>query len=537
MVSSMSPTRLRLLAELEISKRRALTDFYYFCNKVLGYDLMVPRVHQPMCTFLARRIERPSNEQATKILLEPRGTFKSTIGSVAYPLWCLVNNPNMTILLNNEKQERVVDFLREIKFHITDNEKFRTLFGNLSTQGKIGKRWNESRIDIDARKVWTASPSIDTASTTSSTVGKHADLIINDDLVGESNVGTKEQLEKVDEFVKNLGAVLNPGGDMYFIGTRWHHLDVYNTQMEHIKSLGKYAWADILIEKAIRDDGSLFFPERLSEQFLKSQRVKMSPYFFNCQYMNQIISRENALIKRIDKYGAMINDMPAEQFFREKCNIFVTVDLAYTDTARSDNTVIFVQAVDAATGHRYVVHYDVFKTTEPTVIIDKLFEVDKTYKPVRFGIEANNYTSWLRVPLRDAMRERNHFLNIDPEDGLKHYGKGQGKAGRLTKLAPVYNYGQCSIAEDMIELEDQLLILTYDGTKGHDDLLDAHAMQEEIIFWGSVDPTNKYDNDEAAMEREHEPKEKTLDDLFPEGYSVIGEEDEADDSDYQWLSA
>ena len=118
----MSPTRLRLLADIEWAKRKAKSDFYFFCNKVLGYDLMVPHVHEEMCNFLVHDIERDQNEQATKILLEARGTFKSTIGTIAYPLWRLVKNPNLTILLNNEKLSRVTDFLRSIKNHITDNQ-------------------------------------------------------------------------------------------------------------------------------------------------------------------------------------------------------------------------------------------------------------------------------------------------------------------------------------------------------------------------------------------------------------------------------
>jgi len=498
---------------------------------------MVERVHRPMCAFLTKDIERPLNEQATKILLEPRGVYKSTIGSIAYPLWMLLKNPNMTILINNEELGKAKDFLREIRFHITENEKFKLLFGELSTekQKSRGRRWNEERIDIATRTKWTKSPSIDTGSTTASVTGKHADLVINDDLVGESNANTREQLLKVDEFVKNLGSVLNQGGVMIFIGTRWHHLDVYNTQLDHIKTLGKLAYADVLIESAHMPDGKLFFPELLSDNFLKSKRVKMLPRFYNCQYENKIVGEEDALIKRVDKYGATIQGMPAHEFFRTKCNIFVTVDLAYTNKATSDNTVIFLQAVETTTGHRYPIHYDVFKTTEPTVVINKMFDINDVWHPTRWGIEANNYKSWLRIPLRDAMRERTKFLNIDPEEGLMHYGPGSQKIARLVKLAPPLNYGQYSIAEDMIELEDQFLTLTYDGTRGHDDLLDAAAMQEEIIFWGSAEPTNKYDNEETMMNEDMEAKEKTLDDLFPEGYTVIGEECE-DSSRYSWCA-
>jgi len=493
---------------------------------------MVPHVHEEMCYFLANNIERASNEQATKILLEARGTFKSTIGTIAYPLWRIVKNPNITILLNNEKQERVLDFLRAIKGHITDNQKFITMFGELSTHGNIGKRWSESRIDVSTRTKWGPAPSIDTASVTSSTVGKHADLIINDDLVGESNVSTTDQRQKVTEFVKNLGAVLNPGGEMNFVGTRWHHQDEYNTQMEHIESIGKHSKSDILIRSAYKDDGTLFFPERLSEEFLKTQRIKLLSYFFSCQYLNSPVNQDNALIKRIDTYSDDIGNMTAHEFFMNKCNRFVTMDIAYTDTKKSDNTVIFITAVHTETGKRYVVDYHVFKTTEPSLVIDSMFEVEALWQPMKWGIESNNYKSWLKVPLREEMRKRNIFLAIDPEDGLKHYGANNAKHLRMAKLAPVYNHGMCLIGKDMTELEDQLRILTYDGTMGHDDILDAHAMMEEIIFWGSSEPANKYDNEMPRPDSVD--GDDFLDKAYPNGYSMIERKDSDEDS---WLCA
>ena len=506
LVSGMSPKRQRLLVKAELLKRKANASLYVFCNEVLGYDKMVPHVHEEMCRFLEHEIPRGESEQSTKILLEPRGVFKSTIGTVGYSLWRLVKNPNLTILLNNEKQKLVIDFLRAIKFHVTDNRLFKLLYGDWKPVG-LGKRWNEQRIDIRPRSVWTPSPSIDTASTTSSTVGRHCDLIINDDLIGESNYGTPEQLAKVDEFVKNLGAVLNPGGEMNFTGTRWDHRDVYSTQMEHIKTLGEFARSDVLIKSAYKEDGSLFFPERLTEQFLKTQREKLRTFFFNCQYCNAPTNRADVLIQRVDKYGEtiMIGDInvPMETFFADYCNTFVTVDLAYTDTKRSDNTAIFVMSVHKETGKRYVRDYRVFKTTKPQKVIDTLFEIDDRYKPIRYGIESNTYKAWLQVALKEAMRKKNHYLNIDPENGLPHYGKSNSKHLRLTKLAPVLNAGDCLLAGWMQDLEDQLYILTYDGTKGHDDLLDAFAMQEEIIFWGMSEPVNKYVNEGDVGESDY----------------------------------
>jgi len=47
----------------------------------------------------------------------------------------------------------------------------------------------------------------------------------------------------------------------------------------------------------------------------------------------------------------------------------------------------------------------------------------------------------------------------------------------------------------MVELKEQLQLLTYDGVRGHDDRIDAEAMQEEIFVWGVSAPTSREENE------------------------------------------
>ena len=136
----MSQKRQKLSIQLELDRRRGKADLYFFARDILGYKLMVPHVHRRMCDFIMREIERGDNEQAVKILLEPRGSFKSTVGTVAFTLWNLVRDPDMTILITNEKLDKSKAFLKEIKAHITDNKAFRLLYGDLSCEKVFGSR-------------------------------------------------------------------------------------------------------------------------------------------------------------------------------------------------------------------------------------------------------------------------------------------------------------------------------------------------------------------------------------------------------------
>ena len=221
--------------------------------------------------------------------------------------------------------------------------------------------------------------------------------------------------------------------------------------------------------------------------------------------------------------------MPADEYFAQ-CIHTITMDIAFTENKRSDSTVINVRAINPKTGMRHVRLCHAFKTSDPKIIVDKMFRVEQHYRPMRWGIEKNNWQAWLQKIVEEEMRRRNVFMNIDPPDGLSHYGKNQKKAMRLRKLAPIYNNGMCAIHKSMTKLKEQLQLLTYDGVKGHDDLIDADAMQEEIFVWGAQAPANTYDND-VIQEREKFKK------FVEENYVPIGRGIETE-SDYPaWLMA
>ena len=776
--SETSPTRKKWLAELELIRRRALSDLYYFDKYVLGYNLMEEHVHRPFCHFLQKEIERAIGDQITRLVLMPRNSFKSVAGTVGLSLWRLARDPDTTILITNEKLDKSKGFLKEIKGHISDNDKFKTLFGEWSCENRAGKKWSETRIDIATRTKGGAAPSIEASSVESSETGKHVDLLICDDLVGKSNFQTPEQLDKVIDYYKDLGSVLKPGGEMIIIGTRWDYRDLYQYVMDVEKQLGDSASIIKYIKSAHREDGSLFFPEILTEQFLAEKRVIQGAYFYsctpaetpvlmsdwtfkpisdvrvgdvvvgfefgddgkkrhltetvvtetnsriaptfeytlesgrfvrctqdhqwfngrspsdcenrrmyspkdvgnimcfvtdidyqptpeelndyrylagiidgegackhgsiyihqslehnpevwheirqvlarlkipytengdslwltggaeikeriirfgkpaksfqilntintsawvvrekekivskkplgskrvyalttetgnyiawgyaskNCQYENKPVGKENALIKEEDilKWNYQTGDeredgrrAKGHVLYLDKSAIdsyphYVTIDLAHTDNKRSDSTAIVVNAVNPNSGTWYVRHYDTFKATDPNEIINRIFAINNEYPNIlTWGIEKNNYGTWLQKPLEDAMRRKGVWLNIE---ALGHYGNQGNKALRLRSLAPRFGFRNCYIREDMVELEDQLLTLTYDGAKGHDDLLDAFAMQEEVANWGNQEEANRPDNEEELADK----KDTFKDDEIRRYRSLIESEEESADA-------
>ncbi|MES1986995.1 MAG: hypothetical protein V4440_03020, partial [Pseudomonadota bacterium] len=63
-------------------RKRCFNDFFYFAKDFLGYKDLEREVHGQFIKVFESKAPR-------KIVVMPRGSFKSTLGSVAYPIWRL----------------------------------------------------------------------------------------------------------------------------------------------------------------------------------------------------------------------------------------------------------------------------------------------------------------------------------------------------------------------------------------------------------------------------------------------------------------
>lgn len=152
-----------------------------------------------------------------KLIVMPRGTFKSSIGVVGYSIWTLMNNPNARIMIDSEVYTNSKNFLREIKAHLLSPE-FIDLFGNWSKS----QSWTEGEITIAPRTANFKEASITVSGIGVIRVGQHYTHIIGDDLNSGNNSGTIEMRRKVTDHYKMNQAILEPLNSVYvIIGTRY----------------------------------------------------------------------------------------------------------------------------------------------------------------------------------------------------------------------------------------------------------------------------------------------------------------------------
>lgn len=212
--------KLRLLkrpTSAQEAKFEVIYDFknslYLTSRNLLGYKDVNKRTHGEIINAL-------ESENKRKLICVPRGCLKSSLACVAYPIYLLINDPNLRILVDSELYTNSATFLREIKSHVQSKD-FVSLFGNWKT-----KVWNESEIVISRRTKKLKEASITVGGVGTTKVGQHYDVIIGDDYNSPSNTNSSENAKKVIQHYRYNLSILEPGGVYAVVGTRYSASDL-----------------------------------------------------------------------------------------------------------------------------------------------------------------------------------------------------------------------------------------------------------------------------------------------------------------------
>lgn len=201
-------------------KERYLESTYLLGKKVLGYEFS-EHTHKPICDILDSITTR-------KLIVCPRGTFKSTMVCVAYPIRTMLRNPNIRILIDSELFTNSKNFLREMKAQLASAPLI-DLFGDVRDQSN----WAEDSFTVRRTRAHLKESTVTAGGIGTEKTGQHYDLIIMDDLNSPKNSGTPENREKVIAHYKMMTAILEPGGTLVVVGTRYAANDVIGYILEN----------------------------------------------------------------------------------------------------------------------------------------------------------------------------------------------------------------------------------------------------------------------------------------------------------------
>jgi predicted phage terminase large subunit-like protein len=440
-----------------------------------------------MCEFLEAAVEplfhkdRPI-ERTESMLAVPRGCYKTTLGSVALPIWLLVQMPNLCILLDTHTSAYSREILSEIKWHMEFNARFKNLFGELF---KDADRWAGEAITINTRSVALKEPSIDTAGVDAPKTGGHYDLIIPDDLINEKTAHTAGGFRKVDRHVKTLTPILKPNGCSLFIFTRWAHNDVYGHLLDIDEKRvreGQPSRFRKLIRGAWLPDGRLFAPSILPESALLRLREDLTDKEFAVWYLNEPVEEGTKVFPRsVLRFYTGDYQFDAIPFIElhadnhvARIPVYVTmaVDPALSASASADFTGITVVGTTAE-GVWYVIEADNFKGL-PDAVIERIVNLAQVYKPRVISLEAVAAQILYRPLLVPRLREAG-LGSISIHD--YKLSQRRSKAQRIESLQPRFKAKGVYIHEGLGILVDQL---NRYPEIDHDDLVDSLAQHIEL---------------------------------------------------------
>ena len=195
-------------------------DLFSFAKHCLGYKDMTWETHGPICEALQADTKR-------KLVCVPRSTFKSSLCTIAYPIWRLIQEPNLRVLLDSELYSNSKNFLREIKAHLASKD-FIEIFGNWKT-----RTWNEGEIIIAPRTRPLKEASIACSGIGAEKTSTHWDEIIGDDLSTTQSVNTPELAQKVIDHYRLYTSLLEPDGTIVLVGTRYSERDIIGFIIEN----------------------------------------------------------------------------------------------------------------------------------------------------------------------------------------------------------------------------------------------------------------------------------------------------------------
>lgn len=457
------------MAAVDEIRKLAESDFVSFVKVVAPYNVM-GSCHEELCKFLTNPDLKPY-----RLVLYPRGHRKSFYAAM-YACWRVICDPSISIVYLSATSDLAESQLRTIKGTL-DSPIIRKIWPDLINidEGKREK-WTSTEICVDdpRRKAeGTRDSTVKAGGLTTNITGAHCDLIILDDMVVPKN-NTEEGRRQVMSQYSQLQSILNPGGMILAVGTRYHPKDIYATMQETVEEIyddtgeliGKEPQWDIL-QKSVEENGEFLWNRQKRKDgkyygfdFKELARIKagyVDKSQFYAQYYNDPNDEGSALITQ-DMFMYYNRDhlytKGGVYFIKDRpLNVYAAIDFAFSLANRADSTAIVVVGVDSD-NNKYVMDIDRFKTDRIQDYYSHVIAIHEKYNLKKLRAEVTVAQQVIVTALKDKLAENSIRLAIED------YRPQTKKEERvLSVLRPLYedhkilHYrgGNCEILEEELK--------------------------------------------------------------------------------------
>lgn len=502
---------MSLMEQIHSGKRKAVRELIEECRgNLYAFAVTVNPfylygdIHQEVFSWLG---DPDSNER--QLLLLPRGHLKSHCIAV-YCAWKITFEPWTTIVYLASQDDLAKAQLYAIKQMMT-SDVYRTLWPEMFTERKVSQSgktergaWSAYAFDVDhpMRKEKGVRDHTMIIKTVNSNVqGLHCDGLCFDDVVVPQFADTETGRETLSKSLGYFSSVLNPGGWIKAVGTRYHPLDAYNSMIESKVPIWddeardfvgeKNAW-DVL-ERVCEDSpdrsglGHYLWPRTESPSepgkfygFDPKELAKIKADYgahqgvvhFYAQYYNDPNDVGTQRIKRdrfqyYDQRHLSFKDQKV--FYKgNKLNVYAAMDVAWSESERSDYTAIAVVGIDSD-GYVYILGLDRFRTSDFLTYYDRIMALQHEWGFRRLLVETNAAGSLVAQEIENHVRRNGGSLSVDKRAANS---RAEGKLENwATVLEPRYHSKSIFHSRGGLTptLEEELI----SAKPRHDDLKDA----------------------------------------------------------------
>ena len=479
-------------SEFDEIRELAESDLWAFA-RLVNPHMMYGEVHRKVFKFL-QHADTPN-----ALLLLPRGHLKSHCVAV-WCAWVITKNPAESILYVSATSGLAEDQLYAIK-NILTCDTYSYYWPDMVNPDE-GKRekWNSTMIAIDhplRKEEAIRDMTIRAAGLETNVTGKHANILVADDVVVPDNAYTEEGRRKCAAAMSQLASVLNTGGIIRACGTRYHPDDIYAQWKEQempifdddtgelikyqplweileevVETNGKFLWP-----RSARDDGKMYGFDRAELSRISAMYLDRTQFY--SQYYNDPNDPESQRVNT-DKFQYFdpmhIKQRSGDWYYKErKLNLVAAIDFAYTIGKRSDYTAIIVIGIDQES-NIYVLDIDRFQTDKIGDYYDHIERLHIKWEFRKLRAEVTAAQSIIVSDLKDRIRENGSYISIDVHKPTRHQGSKEERIAAV--LEPRYQDLKMwhfkggytpALEEELIKARPQ-----------HDDLKDCLASAVEI---------------------------------------------------------
>lgn len=506
----LSHMETRLRAERREAGRRSLQVFgrLYLADHVTKPP---SRMHQELYSLLE---ELP--EGGHLAVAGPRGSAKSTLVSLIYVLFNICYGLSRYIVLLSDTERKAADFLGHVKDELVQNERLAADFEEVCEPGGRYPRWPRWRGNeiLTHNGVKVSALGYEQNIRGRKNRQDRPDLIILDDVENRENTATAEGRAKAEEWLSK--SILKAGTTktrVIVVGTLQHYdallaqltdevknpfwtsriyrsvigwatnLDLWQTWTAILRRMEEYEGgsgkdaARRFFEdhqREMLEGADVLWPEVEDYYDLMLMRESEGPASFDSEKQNEPVNpldcyfleedfqfwddrwaSEQALIASLDKNARFIG----------------ACDPSLGKQGRhADDSAIITLLRDMKGGNLYILDADIARR-KPDRIIEDILAYQQIRKYFRFGIETNQFQSFLKDELERRSKAAGHYLRVE---GINHT---TDKLGRIQSIQPLVRSGTLQFSRRHRALLDQLRLFP---KATHDDGPDALEMAVHI---------------------------------------------------------